>query len=79
MAASSLARAWLPLPPALSCAALLSRHDAATRRVSKHVGLPLAVSRHRLAINSAVATHATLPHRLHAHILALAPVHVLPW
>ena len=57
----------------------ISHHDAAACRVSKHVGLPLAVSCRRLAINGAVAAYATLPHRLHAHVLALAPVHVSPW
>ena len=58
---------------------IVSHRDAATHRVSEHVGLLLAVSRRRLAINGAVAAHATLPHRLHVHILALAPEHVSPW
>ena len=56
----------------------VSCRDAASRRVSEHVGLPLAVSRCRLAINGATAAHGTLPHRLHVHVLALDPQHVSP-
>ena len=66
----------------LRCAAVaalaISHHDATTHRVSEHVGLPLAVSCRRLAINGAVAAYATLPHCLHTHVLALAPEHMLP-
>ena len=64
---------------AIAAALIVSRRDATARRVSEHVGLSLAVSRRRLAINDVAAAHATLPHRLHAHVLALAPVHVSPW
>ena len=64
---------------AAATALVVSCRDATARRVSEHVGLPLAISRHHLAINSAAAVHATLPHRLHAHVLALALVHVSPW
>ena len=64
---------------AAAAALAVSCRDAASRRVSEHVGLPLAVSRRRLAINSAAAADATLPHRLHAHVLALAPEDVSPW
>ena len=56
----------------------VSRHDAAACRVSEHMVLPLAVLCHRLAINGAVSAHATLPHHLHARILALALEHVSP-
>ena len=56
---------------------VVSRHDAAAHR--EHVGLPLAISRRRLAINDDAAAHATLPHRLHTYVLALAPKHVSPW
>ena len=77
---SATAAAVVTSPCCATTAALtISRHDAAAHHVSKHVGLPLAVSRHRLAINGVATVHATLPHRLHAHILALSPVHVLPW
>lgn len=40
-------------------------------RVSEHVGLPLAASHRRLAINGAAAVQATLPHRLHASTCVL--------
>ena len=53
--------------------------EATAHRISEHVGLPLAVLSRRLAINGVAAAHATLPHYLHAHILALALEHVLPW
>ena len=71
--------AVVTLPRCAAAAALtVSCCDVAARRVSEHVGLPLAVSHRRLAINGAVAAHATLPHYLHAHILALALEHVFP-
>ena len=71
---SAAAAAVITSPRCAAAAALaVSRRDTAAYRVSEHVGLPLGVSRRRLAINGAAVAHATLPHRLHAHILALAP------
>ena len=64
---------------AAAAAFVVSRRDTAARRVSEHVGLSLVVSRRRLAINGAAAAHATLPHRLHAHVLALAPEKYFVW
>ena len=76
---SAAAAAVITSPRYAAAAALaISCRDAASLRVSEHVGLPLAASRRRLAINSAAAADATLPHRLHAHILALAPEDVSP-
>ena len=64
---------------AAAAALAVSCRDAASRRVSEHVGLPLAVSHRHLAIKGAAVAHAMLPHHLHAHILALDPEYVLPW
>jgi len=57
---------------------MVLHRDAVAHHIFEHVGLSLAVSRYRLAINDAVAVDATLPHCLHAHVLALAPEHVSP-
>jgi len=65
---SAAAAAVFTSPHCAATAALTVLHcDAAGHRVSEHMGLPLAVSRRRLAINDTAAAHAApLPAPMHA-------------